>query len=172
VMRSSMALVGILIALVSPGCEREARPFQEPRTAAGTRGRSADARAPGVPADSPYRRNAWGISEGKRLFTHYNCAGCHSRGGGGMGPPLMDHKWIYGAHGRQIYDSIAHGRPNGMPAFGGRVVDSQIWMLVAYVQSMSGNAPMDVLPGRSDQMQAGAAENARPAQVPVTGARR
>ena len=78
----------------------------------------------------------------------------------------MDSRWIYGAESRQIYESIAEGRPNGMPAFGNRIPSFQIWMLVAYVQSMSGNAPMDVLPGRSDQMSAGAPENARPAEVP------
>jgi cytochrome c oxidase cbb3-type subunit 3 len=165
--------LGVVLVLASHGCEREARPFQEPRGTSGASGAGHRVRsASSVPADSPYRRNAWGISEGKRLYSSYNCVGCHSRGGGGMGPPLMDHRWIYGAEGREIFESIAKGRPNGMPAFGGRIPESQIWMLVAYVQSMSGNAPLDVLPGRSDQMQAGAPENARPAQVPVTrGAR-
>jgi cytochrome c oxidase cbb3-type subunit III len=163
----------VLMVLASHACEREARPFRTARTASlAAGGQSVDAHDAGVPADSPYRRNAWGISEGKRLYTQFNCVGCHSRGGGGMGPPLMDHRWRYGAHGHQIYTSIAYGRPNGMPAFRGRVADSQIWMLVAYVQSMSGQAPMDVLPGRSDQMQAGPPENARPAQRPSSGANR
>jgi len=80
----------------------------------------------------------------------------------------MDDRWIYGAESRRIYQSIVEGRPNGMPSFGNRIPPSQVWMLVAYVQSMSGNAPMDVIPGRSDHLQAGAPENARPAQVPKT----
>jgi len=37
---------------------------------------------------------------------------------------------------------------------------------VAYVQSMSGNAPIDVLPGRSDHLRYSTAENARRAEVP------
>src|ERR1044071_3848683 len=41
--------------------------------------------------------NAYAIAEGKRLYTQLNCVGCHANGGGGMGPPLMDDKWIYGS---------------------------------------------------------------------------
>jgi cytochrome c oxidase cbb3-type subunit 3 len=166
--RVTRLAVCLLMMLACHGCEREQRPFRRPRAASGAAGEALRARSSRIPADSPYRRNAWGISEGKRLYSNYNCVGCHAHGGGGMGPPLMDQHWIYGAHGPAIYDSIAKGRPNGMPAFGSRVPESQIWMLVAYVQSMSGNAPADVLPGRSDQMTTGPPENARPAQVPVT----
>lgn len=101
----------------------------------------------------PYRHNAWGIAQGKRLFSWYNCNGCHANGGGGMGPPLLDAEWIYGSHAEEIYASIAQGRPNGMPAFGTLVPGDQIWQLVAYVQSMSGLVRMDAAPGRADQMQ-------------------
>ena len=41
-------------------------------------------------------------------------------GGGGIGPPLMDDRWIYGSAPENIYASIVQGRPNGMPAWGGR----------------------------------------------------
>jgi cytochrome c oxidase cbb3-type subunit 3 len=158
-----------VLVLAGQACEREARPFQQPRGPSGGASEAHRTRAASsIPADSPYRRNAWGISEGKRLYSFYNCVGCHAHGGGGMGPPLMDRRWIYGAQGPQVYESIARGRPNGMPAFGGRIPESQLWMLVAYVQSVSGNAPADVLPGRSDQMSAGPPENARPAQVPAS----
>jgi cytochrome c oxidase cbb3-type subunit 3 len=39
-----------------------------------------------------------------------------------------------------------------MPAFGGRVPDQQVWQLVAYVQSLSGQTPQDASPGRDDDM--------------------
>jgi cytochrome c oxidase cbb3-type subunit 3 len=154
------AAIGLLCAgLLVAACEREARPFQG-RTA-------ADAPAdPGEPRN-PYARNAWGISEGKRLFAFYNCAGCHANGGGGMGPPLMDERWIYGSDDARVFETIAKGRPNGMPAFGSRVPASQIWMLAAYVQSMSGRLPMDVLPGRADHLRYSAPENARGARPPA-----
>ena len=75
-------------------------------------------------------------------------------GGGGIGPALMDDKWIYGGSPDQIYSTISQGRPNGMPAFGGRVPTQQIWQLVAYVQSLSVQVPRDVEPGRNDDMNA------------------
>src|SRR5881227_440650 len=45
---------------------------------------------------NPYDKSAYAISEGQRLFDWYNCSGCHSHGGGGMGPPLIKKEWIYG----------------------------------------------------------------------------
>ncbi|TIX20898.1 MAG: cytochrome C, partial [Mesorhizobium sp.] len=44
-----------------------------------------------------FEANAFHMSEGKRLFGWFNCSGCHANGGGGMGPALMDEKWIYGS---------------------------------------------------------------------------
>jgi cytochrome c oxidase cbb3-type subunit 3 len=86
---------------------------------------------------NPFEGNYQAIGEGRRLFGTFNCAGCHSPGGGGaIGPPLIDEKWIYGNEPAQIYESVAKGRPHGMPAFGGRVPDFQIWQLVTYVQNM------------------------------------
>jgi cytochrome c oxidase cbb3-type subunit 3 len=79
----------------------------------------------------------------------------------------MDDRWIYGARPSNIYETIVEGRPNGMPAFRGKIPDQQVWMLVAYVRSMSRNAPLAALPGRSDHLQGGAPENNRPAQTPV-----
>lgn len=122
--------------------------------------------APPPPAQSPFQDNAWGISEGKRLFDSYNCSGCHSHGGGGMGPALMDDKWIYGSRPENIFSTIVEGRPNGMPSFRGKITDAQIWQLVAFVESMNGQSSLDSLPGRSDHLAGGTPENARPAQAP------
>ena len=74
---------------------------------------------------------------GKRLFGQYNCSGCHSNGGGGMGPSLMDDEWIYGGRLEQIHQTLVEGRPNGMPAWGGKIPDEQLWQIAAYVRSMS-----------------------------------
>ena len=117
---------------------------------------------------SPYQENAWGISEGKRLYENFNCVGCHSHGGGGMGPALMDDKWIYGSHPATVYESIVEGRPNGMPSFRNKISEAQLWQIVAYVESMSGQAPLAALPGRSDHLAAGTPESGRPAQKPAT----
>src|SRR3569623_2724722 len=99
------------------------------------------------------QENAYAMNEGKRLFEAYNCSGCHAHGGGGIGPALMDAKWIYGSAPENVYATIVEGRPNGMPSFRGKVPDFQVWELVAYVRSMSGQLPTDVAPGRSDEIQ-------------------
>jgi cytochrome c oxidase cbb3-type subunit 3 len=67
--------------------------------------------------------------------------GCHSHGGGGMGPALMDGKWRYGGRIDQIAASIAEGRPNGMPAWRGKLTEQQMWQLAAYVRPCPGRSP-------------------------------
>ena len=66
----------------------------------------------------------------------------------------MDGKWIYGNEPDQIYSTIAQGRPDGMPSFGARVPDQQIWQLVAYVQSLGADVPRDAAPSRDDDLSA------------------
>jgi cytochrome c oxidase cbb3-type subunit 3 len=171
-MLSVAASAMVLISMSA--CEREARPFPE-RTAAaaGTPRPSQSQLYPGgVPSaepstTSPFQENAYGIAVGKRLFEAYNCAGCHSHGGGGMGPALMDDQWIYGSRAGNIFASIVEGRPNGMPTWRNKVPDQQVWQIVAYIQSLNGQAPIDVLPGRSDHLSAGTPENLRPAEPHV-----
>lgn len=139
-------------------CDREQRSFREkPITYAPSNGKRLVGLIPGphsatVRARNPYEHNAYAISEGKRLFTWYNCAGCHANGGGGMGPALMDDQWIYGSDPRNIFATIIEGRPNGMPSFRGRIPDYQVWQLVAYVQSLSGMVPKDAANGRDEHM--------------------
>ena len=89
------------------------------------------------PRAAAYYNNADAVNTGKRLFQQYNCSGCHSNGGGGMGPDLMDDVWIYGGRLEQIHQTLVEGRPNGMPSWGGKVPDEQLWQLSAYVRSMS-----------------------------------
>src|SRR6478609_4489165 len=117
-----------------------------------------------------YENNAYHLSEGKRLYAWFNCTGCHSQGGGGSGPPLMDDRWIYGGAIENIAQTIREGRPNGMPSFRGKIPDDQIWELAAYVKSMSGNTSSDSAPQRNDDMHARPAESRTPPSPPVNGA--
>ena len=103
-----------------------------------------------VPSDAvpdAYEENAFALSEGKRLFSAFNCIGCHAHGGGDIGPPLIDDRWIYGHEPEQIFATIVEGRPNGMPSFGARIAEYQIWWLVAYVRSLGGLADKDAATG-------------------------
>jgi cytochrome c oxidase cbb3-type subunit 3 len=169
-------ILALLLALAVIACEREQRRFTEiaplsgrPQPQANTELRPGTPGAPGaqsktsVPA--PYGENAWAIAEGKRLYAWFNCVGCHAHGGGGMGPPLMDEKWIYGSDPASIHATILEGRPNGMPAFGGKLADQQAWQLVAYVRALGGLVRKDVRPGRNDDMAVRPSEQAMESQT-------
>jgi cytochrome c oxidase cbb3-type subunit III len=102
---------------------------------------------------------AYDVAEGKRLYSWMNCNTCHANGGGGIGPALMDEKWIYGSEPRNIFETILEGRPNGMPSFRGKIPDAQVWQLVAYVRSMAALTPKSVRSSRNDDIAAKPAEN-------------
>jgi cytochrome c oxidase cbb3-type subunit 3 len=171
VRRIALVAVAISLALL-PGCEREKREYHQlPAAAARLDSVHTTDLVPGEPQPpspvrSPYQNNAYGMGEGKRLFAAYNCNGCHAQGGGGIGPPLMDSKWIYGSSPDQIYSTIVQGRPDGMPAFGGRVPDDQVWQLVSYVQSLSGQTPQDAAPSRNDDMSTTKPESRKERELP------
>jgi cytochrome c oxidase cbb3-type subunit 3 len=83
---------------------------------------------------SPTVGDAAAIERGHKYFSQFNCVSCHGdNGGGGMGPPLSDEVWLYGADPENVYLTIRQGRPNGMPSFGSILPDPVIWDLVAYV---------------------------------------
>ncbi len=139
-------LLSLCLAALS-ACDHETPPGQAMATTSSGQGQGVidSALAPGVdhtlvthdPRSIPYYDNANAVNDGRRLFSQYNCAGCHSNGGGGMGPSLMDDEWIYGGRLEQIHQTLVEGRPNGMPSWGGKVPDAQLWELSAYVRSMS-----------------------------------
>lgn len=91
--------------------------------------------------DNPFEGDPAAIREGRDLFVQFNCAGCHgAHGGGGMGPSLRDQVWIYGATYVDIYDSIAEGRAYGMPAWGTKLQNEQIWRIATYVKVLGTEA--------------------------------
>jgi cytochrome c oxidase cbb3-type subunit III len=165
------------LALALLACEREERRFISPSLTLGSAERATQLQAgppvsdAGVPLPGarrgPYEENAYGVAQGKMLFTQFNCSGCHAMGGGGMGPPLMDAEWIYGSDADEVFRTIVQGRPNGMPAFGNKIVADQVWQLVSYVRSMSGLLRKDVAPGRSDDMYVRSQEQATEPAQPV-----
>ena len=167
------------VALYLVACEREDRTFRRSPPSANVVNtiQVSELHPGGQPIATPnvsniYEENAYAVSEGKRLYENFNCVGCHSHGGGGIGPPLMDNEWLYGVEPANIFSSIMEGRPNGMPAWRGRIPENQGWQIVAYVRSMSGLVRSDVANGRSDHMQNKTAEaNSKPEQpTGVTGA--
>jgi cytochrome c oxidase cbb3-type subunit 3 len=159
--RASLPVLGVA-ALLLAGCDREERHSRsKPIGETVPAGESPDTIFPGgskpLPLDpraAAYDNNAPAIAEGQFLYTQMNCVGCHSHGGGGMGPALMDDEWRYGGRIDQIATSIAEGRPNGMPSWRGKLTQDQIWKLAAYVRSLSGQPSKDAVNSRSESMSA------------------
>ena len=120
-----------LLCLASAGCEREERGFRvDPPSSGRINTIRLTELSPGTRPPpqtvNEFEENAFAVSEGQRLYQWYNCVGCHAQGGGGMGPPLMDEKWLYGSDPAQIFSTIVEGRPNGMPSFRGKLPDHQV----------------------------------------------
>ena len=140
--RIELALA-LALGLLAAGCHR--KPPPGPPAGAAVTGAPVSGLIPGGagppagidPRALPYYDNADAVVQGMRMYKQMNCAGCHFNGGGGIGPALMDDVWIYGGRLDQIYNTIYQGRPNGMPAWRGRIPDQQIWQIAAYVRSMS-----------------------------------
>jgi mono/diheme cytochrome c family protein len=87
---------------------------------------------------NPYEGDKAAIGTGGKLFIAYNCLDCHGAdGSGAMGPSFQDGRWHFGGAPGEVFESIYQGRPDGMPAWGGRISNDQIWMLTAYVRSLS-----------------------------------
>jgi cytochrome c oxidase cbb3-type subunit 3 len=122
---------------------------------------------PEAPPPAQYQETAYEISEGHALFRAMNCNGCHANGGGSIGPALMDETWIYGSSPQQIHATILEGRPNGMPAFRGKLTDAQAWQLVAYVRSLALLTGSTVRPAREDHMQSQPPQSIQAPQAPV-----
>ncbi|HZW78888.1 MAG TPA: c-type cytochrome [Candidatus Deferrimicrobiaceae bacterium] len=132
----------LMLLLMGAACQRQSAP-----TAAESQLPSAATAVGPIPGagagqrvnfrTNPFANDSVAIAEGWKLFNWYNCSGCHGgHAGGGMGPSLRDQVWLYGDRDDQIFDSIAEGRGQGMPSWGSKIPEDQIWKLVAYIKSM------------------------------------
>src|SRR5690606_32391596 len=85
------------------------------------------------------RTLAGGGAPGHAGETQYQqlCAACHGPSGDGnpaLGAPrLNDAQWLYGGDASSVRNSIAQGRNGEMPAFGEKLDDLQIRLLVAWL---------------------------------------
>ena len=144
------ARLPVALALCSlAGCERETRrsascprrPHRAPtrRARRALRARRGRSRRPTV--TSPYQENAYGVSRASGSSAGTTARLPRAAAAAAIGPPLMDDSGSTAATPDQIYATIVEGRPNGMPSFGGRIPEQQVWQLVAYVRSLSGQMP-------------------------------
>ena len=95
----------------------------------------AKAAAAAKMTENPYEHDPKAVEEGKVLYNE-KCSDCHGKDlKGGDGPPLMGHL-KYGEEDGPKYESIAKGRPGGMPGFETELGRDRIWKVLAYVDSV------------------------------------
>uniref|UniRef100_Q3AQV7 Probable cb-type cytochrome c oxidase subunit III n=1 Tax=Chlorobium chlorochromatii (strain CaD3) TaxID=340177 RepID=Q3AQV7_CHLCH len=83
-----------------------------------------------------YAGNQAAINEGKELFAS-SCAACHNADAtGGIGPNLTTATLKYGATEKELYTSIADGRPNGMPPFGQQLGADNTSKIIAFLETL------------------------------------
>ena len=114
----------------------------------------------------PYERDAYNLSEGKRLYSWFGCAACHGDGRGNVGPSFTDGWWLYGPEMVSIVASIRDGRPHGMPAFRDKMTTEEIWQLAGYIQTLGAYNVRVAAPSRNDGPQTRPGENRGPAMAP------
>ena len=139
-MRALLILLAIVLTLTVSGCKQ-----QTTQAAANSAPPAIGIPVGPVPGAgksiplpaNPYEGDQVALAEGRRLFLWYNCAGCHGgHAGGGMGPTLRDHEFQSGDDPAHIFASISEGRGKGMPAWGTKIPEDQIWKLAAYIKSL------------------------------------
>jgi mono/diheme cytochrome c family protein len=86
------------------------------------------------------------IARGTRLYTN-NCSACHgvnARGGGPMAgttavpPPALTGSTSHlgGRTDGELFRIIVNGQSGGMPAWGGKLSDNEIWDVVNFLRSL------------------------------------
>ena len=97
---------------------------------------AAKAAAPAaISHENPYENDSKAVAEGERIYGE-NCGSCHGSAlKGDVGPDLTGHL-TYGETDSAMFESIAKGRPNGMPAFESQLGRERIWRVLAYVDSV------------------------------------
>lgn len=79
------------------------------------------------------------VARGEEVFTAQCGPSCHGVNAEGyIGPNLTDNYWLYQGTKLSIYESIANGRPNGMPAWGSILGRDDTLAVTAYVESLRG----------------------------------
>jgi 6-phosphogluconolactonase len=92
---------------------------------------------------NPFAGDSQAIAEGRDIYNR-SCTTCHGADGAGgeMGPALGAPARRYAqSTDAQIFEAIKNGVPSTqMPRFGGRLTDTDIWKVAAYIRGLRGTA--------------------------------
>lgn len=91
---------------------------------------------PALPDTNPFRGDAAAIEAGAEVYKTI-CIACHlGEGQGLVGPSLVDPYWKYGADDATLYESVAEGRPLGMPGWGTQLGTDKVWKVLAFLETL------------------------------------
>ncbi len=85
---------------------------------------------------NPFTGNEEAIAEGQLFFRAF-CWGCHGQTAreGGKAPDLLQPQWLYGWSEAGVFQTVHDGLTGtGMPKFGGKLTDEEIWKVISYVR--------------------------------------
>lgn len=89
-----------------------------------------------TPGETPIATPSVAPSRGAAVFAS-TCASCHGANGEGSqqigAPSLIDDDWIYGGDGETIFQTVWNGRQGHMPAWEGRLSDTDRRLLTLYL---------------------------------------
>ena len=85
--------------------------------------------------ENPYEHDEKAVAEGQGIFAG-KCAECHGKDLKGPDGPSLVGPLKFGERDSEKYESIAKGRPGGMPAFETDLGRDRIWKVLAYVDSV------------------------------------
>jgi cytochrome c oxidase cbb3-type subunit 3 len=127
---------GILYILWYAGLSGWSQLGQYQEEVAAAEARYGALRAAEAPSRNPYRGDAAAIAEGKQVFQTI-CLACHLADGTGLvGPSLVDPYWKYGSGDAELFETVANGRPLGMPPWGSQLGNEKIWKVLAYIETL------------------------------------
>jgi cytochrome c oxidase cbb3-type subunit III len=86
--------------------------------------------------ENPFRGDVAAIAEGQETFSMV-CAACHQADGTGLvGPSLVGSAWKYGGSDADLFESVAEGRPQGMPPWAAQLGTDRIWKVLAFMETL------------------------------------
>ena len=89
-----------------------------------------------LPTTNPFRGDTAAIADGKETWTAI-CVACHKPDGSGLvGPSVVDPYWKYGNDDVALYETVAKGRPLGMPPWETQLGSEKIWKVLAYMETL------------------------------------
>ena len=85
--------------------------------------------------ENPYERDENAVAEGQLIYSG-KCMECHGKDLKGEDGPSLTGHMKYGEQDGKKYESIAKGRPGGMPGFEADLGRDRIWKVLAYIDSV------------------------------------